>query len=623
MPPVPVQLPCSLQAEVGVAHGIRLSLEERLDHAAWQGPEALGRLFAEAPGAARVNTVVTCPDASFLLGRGLVTDLILGTTAMTEDGDDDALRGIIVRGAYADWSEGWRIHMTPPRDAFATMRVTRTEAEVWASLARRWARVDVTLHAEIDDGTLVLAAPPLEAPVTDRDAPIHSGFRLTHAHTDGARADVVLGTGGYLVIGGLADGAHTIELRYEGPLPLIGDNQAEATALALTRWLPTVPGAAPAPLALTVRHPVDETLVASLPEIAPAREARDADGTWRVAQLGGDVDRDPAIVLLDRAPEARVWDDGAGSRITLYGDGLPPFDDCTPALGSVVRALAPLGPVGDVRVVAVPTVYGRHGQRADDLVIVLRDRLTELCTRPGELRDAAMALFAHELAHGWFGREVRALDDEASSWWEGAAEYVATWALSDAAAARLRRGWQGDYADQTHVDRYAMVERMPTGGGLHEALSYAKGGLLFTALEQRVGRDHVAAILRHFIATRGGQLGSWLDLVASTQAIAGSQAAVWLHGWLTSVGAPELAVRDVRRSDGRLLVTVTVTGSAAPVELVEVALYRGDRLLGYVDAPLNGERTELELPLPEGADKLVLDPWSKLPRFGGNVEATF
>ncbi len=624
MPPAPVQLPCTLNAEVGVVHGLRMNLDDRLGYASWQGQEQLERVFAEPLGGRAVNTIVTCPDAAFLLGKGLVTDLVVDTgTTPALEGSGEPVRGMIVRGAYADWTEGWRVHLTPPRDAFASMRVVETDAEVWASLARRWARVDVSITAEVTDGSLVLAAPPLEAPVVDRDAPIHTGFRLVEARTDGGVADVVLGAGGYLVIGGLSDGTHTIRLRYEGPLPLIGDNQAEARAFELTHWLPFVPGGAPAPLTLTVRHPIDETLVASVPGVAAPGQAHDADGTWRVEHLGGDVDRDPALVLLHGTPASNVWDDGAGSRITLIGDGLPPLDDCAPAIDAAVRALAPLGPVGDVRVVAVPSVYGRHGQRADDLVVVLHDRLIELCTRRGALRDGATALLAHELAHGWFGRSVRALDDEAASWWEGASEYVSTWAVADASAAAMRRGWRDDYADQTHLDVYAMAERAPTTGELHDALSYDKGALVLAALEHKLGRDRVAAVLRQFVSTRGGQLGSWLDLVAATQAIAGSQASAWLHGWLTSVGAPELALADVRSSDGRLRGAVLVRGSEAPVDVVELALYQGARLLGRVDVPLDGERTELDLPLPLGADRVELDPWSKLPRFGGDVDASF
>jgi len=603
-----------------------MALEERLAYAAWQGPEPLAALFAEpivAGEGARVATVVTCPDAPFLLGRGLVTDLIVGRTTATEDGEEDA-GGVILRGAYADYREGWRIHATPPRDAFASMKITHASAEVWASLARRWARVDVTLDAEVTDGTLVLHAPPLEAPVTDRDAPLHAGFRLIRALADGARADVVLGAGGYLVIGGLDDGAHQVTLRYEGPLPLVGDNQAEASALELTTWLPSVPGAAPMPLALTVRHPAEEALVASLPETAPATELRDGDGTWRVARFSGEVDRSPALVLLAATPSSRVFELGEGSRVTLIGNGLPAFDHCESAVTDVVRALAPLGPVGDVRVVAVPSVYGRHGQRAGELVLVLRERLIELCT-PGEgpLHDDAVALLAHELAHGWFGRQVRVHDDEAASWWEGAAEYVSTWSVGDVAAARMRRGWLDSYADQAHRDGYAMAHRVPTSRGLHDALSYAKGGLVLAALEHVLGRDSVAAILRHLATTRAGQLGSWLDVVASTQAIAGSQASTWLHGWVHAVGAPELRLADARAEDGRLRFAVTVEGGGgALVDVVEVVVYRGARHLGRADVPLSGARTEVDLPLPVGADRIALDPWARLPRFGGDVEAS-
>jgi hypothetical protein len=44
-------------------------------------------------------------------------------------------------------------------------------------------------------------------------------------------------------------------------------------------------------------------------------------------------------------------------------------------------------------------------------------------------------------------------------------------------------------------------------------------------------------------------------------------------------------------------------------------------VLGRAEVPLWGLRTEADLALPAGADRLVVDPWARLPRFGGEIEA--
>lgn len=636
MPPAPVRLPCALAADEGRAHGFRMTLEAALDRAAAAGPHAVAALFAEAPGAlddlfglatrrdpVRIDTVVTCPDASFLLGDAVVTDLVVGLATAIDDGDGDELRAVVLRGVFADWSDGWRIHLTPPRDAFDGMRVLATTAEVRAAIARRWAAVDVTLDALGADGRLVLAAPPIEAAVVERAAPLHSGFRLVAATVDGRRADVVLGAGGYLVVGGLGRGVHRIRLRYEGPLPLVGENQASARALELHGWLPRVPFAPPGRVDLTVHHPADEALVVSLAHARPARRPA-ADG-WRAARFVGVTDRDPSILLLDRAPAARTWEDGAGARIELLADPPVPVDGCAPALARIVRALAPLGEIGRVRIVAVPAVYGRHGRRVDDLVELLDDRLIALCAPdPGGAsaevrrgRAEAVALLAHELAHGWFGRDVRAADDEASAWWEAVAEYVSTWPLDELSALEVRRGWADDYAESAHRDLVAMAQRLPTAGAVRDVLSYDKGALLLIALEDRIGRDRVAAVLRRLIAERRGAVGSWLDVVAATQAVAGSSAARWLHGWLSAIGAPALSIDDVRPGAGRLSFAIA-QDAAPPFEAtVDVAvLDAAGGLLVHARVALSGGRTPVTLAVPAGAARIVVDPWYRLPRFG-------
>jgi hypothetical protein len=636
LPQTPVRLPCALAADAGHANGIRMVLEGALDRAAAGGPRQVGAMFAEAPGTVddvlglasrrdpvRIATVVTCPDAPFLLGRGVVTDLSVGLASAVDEsaGERDELRSVILRGAYADWSDGWKIHVTPPRDVFSGNRVHAVDAHVWASIARRWATVDVTITATSDDDRLVLLAPPIEAPVADRHAPLHSGFRLVVATVDGRPADLVLGAGNYLVIGGVGDRPARIRLRYEGPLPLVGDNQAEARMLALHRWLPLVPYGAPPPVRVSVHHPPHETLIASLPS---AGESTIDDAGWRVEPIAGTTDRDPSLVLLDRRPTIEAWDDGRGNRVEIVADAAPAIDRCAPALGRIVEALAPLGPIGKVRVVAVPAVYGRHGRRADDLIVLFADKLLDLCT-PIEATSApatrrrhadAVALVAHELAHGWFGRAIRAGDDEAGAWYEAASEYVATWAVDAVAATAIRTRWHDDYTDQAHRDLFAVAHRVPTTGALRDALSYGKGALILTALEDRIGRDRVAATLRYLIASRGGSIGSWLDVVTAVHAVAGSRDADWLHRWVFAVGAPELRVSAVRAERGGVAVTIVQDGDPPFEATVDVAVLGGDEVLTFARVPVSGTRTTVTLDRPPTADRISVDPWHRLPRFG-------
>jgi hypothetical protein len=123
-------------------------------------------------------------------------------------------------------------------------------------------------------------------------------------------------------------------------------------------------------------------------------------------------------------------------------------------------------------------------------------------------------------------------------------------------------------------------------------------------------------VLRHLIARRRGGVGSWLDVYTATQEVAGSHAAGWLQRWLFAVGAPELTLEDVRVDRDALRVTVVQDAEPAFTATVGVGVFDGERLLSYARVPVSGSRTVVTLDAPPGADRVIVDPFVRLPRRG-------
>jgi hypothetical protein len=224
---------------------------------------------------------------------------------------------------------------------------------------------------------------------------------------------------------------------------------------------------------------------------------------------------------------------------------------------------------------------------------------------------------AHELAHGWFGGQVplAASGRTHGQWNETLAEYVSSWALEAEAAGELRCGWSSRYQGlPDNKDRaIRAVGTVSRRGSDHQAITYAKGALLLTSLEDRIGRERVVVWIESVLEAREGQPSTWTHL---TDALAELEpaAAEWLVGALDAVGAPEVVPSGGAVQGDELVLRIDQSGPFA-LSRIEVGFVDGAG--GAVGEPA---RVELEpgsstvrLPVREGALGVVLDPDCRTP----------
>jgi hypothetical protein len=479
---------------------------------------------------------------------------------------------------------GWRF----VNDAAQVQRGTQIEgarAELWISRADR--RMTVVLELDVQSSG---AHAGLYGPRLGEALRIVAAERSTDGATWAPASIVAVPAGLFARVGA---GRSRLRLRYQGATATDGlDVFADESQIQLTSWLVGLGHLRAHPLDLVVHVEGDSQLLASM-DLQPTGSA-DGWTTYRGADVRA---RDPALIVLPAEPRRRatVQEIAVGATDRLRFIDAPA--SCV-AVEPVLAALSGILPMGEAEVHGLPLQPGVAGLRRDRLLVLPPRLFAEVCG-PTPSAEARLML-AHELSHRWFGGEVFELEGASIRWAESFAEYVAHATVLDSRAHRCQRA--ADYGASTH----------PLLG------SYGRGLLILTALEDRVGWPTMKRIVQEFVRARRGEVASWDDVVATVAKVAGARHADWLATWLARPGVPDLRLVEPQRRGNRLEVFLV---QSEPVWTgdVTLAFVDGERVLASRRVSFATARQRLQLDIPRGARRLVLDPDCRLPRaYGGD-----
>jgi aminopeptidase N len=184
-----------------------------------------------------------------------------------------------------------------------------------------------------------------------------------------------------------------------------------------------------------------------------------------------------------------------------------------------------------------------------------------------------LPLFAHELAHGWWGNWVRAVEPGGLVTGEALAQYGAVLAIEalegrDAAVEFLRFSREGYNPIQSARGFWALKlagHDLPlaelSGGGSHHNLADAKGHWVYDMIRRELGDERFFGALREVLEVHGGGTLSLPELRRSFVAAAPASAEMegFLAQWLDRAGAPVLDVRwEDASADGRHAAALTI-----------------------------------------------------------------
>ncbi|MDZ4117587.1 MAG: M1 family aminopeptidase [Xanthomonadaceae bacterium] len=236
--------------------------------------------------------------------------------------------------------------------------------------------------------------------------------------------------------------------------------------------------------------------------------------------------------------------------------------------------------------------------------------------------DPTVLVVAHEIAHQWWGLQFSAAEAPGGTWLtESIPQYFALVLLEELQGIqRLRAASMQQRVAYFDGHRPGLHECALTACTyLSPYLAYAKGGLVWLTLEDAVGRKALqAALAEHYRQQQGFALAQ--DLLSRLKRSFPAQERL-IEELFEQVATHQLAIRAATpTADGRRL-QVTLAFATQPQDAtppvgrrriwLEFQTRRGEQVGRHV-LELHSGVHAVELPLPTGASRLVVDPDFKL-----------
>jgi len=249
-----------------------------------------------------------------------------------------------------------------------------------------------------------------------------------------------------------------------------------------------------------------------------------------------------------------------------------------------------------------------------------------------------LPLFAHEMAHGWWGNRVGTAGPGSILMNETLAQYSAVIAIEtlegEEAATEFLRFSRSGYSDWQCAEGYFRIRRQgndkPLGqlksGGFDHHLSDSKGMWVMHMLRRRVGDDVFFGRLRSFVenSDRDLSVARFREEFGAAAPDAGLEA--FFEQWLEQEGAPLLALDWTPRDGGGVTVDLRQEQAGEPYALdveLDVVPAEGPPTVHVVR--LDQRNQAFELAIDGAPTEVRLDPRHRLlrwtPEYGPRPEA--
>ena len=430
----------------------------------------------------------------------------------------------------------------------------------------------------------------------------------------------------------------TLRVHYHGPLiERVGDWMLMGSS---TGWYPEPDDRRRAPFDLTFHTPSQYHLVSVGERISSETLGGVTTSRWRSERpihnasfVLGLFDEEP-FGLPDAPPVTALMFRGKPDPIRLsFGDvhvisgarmDRKVAADAARAVAFFSRKLGP-PPVSRIVIAELPDT---KGEAFPGLV-----QITWIPFWGRSVAAAEDAVFrAHEVAHQWWGHGVdyRTYHDHWLS--EGFADFAGLWYLQEEIGNRksclaVLEAWR----EQIFEDLTFRPSDSPPPGPIsmgyrtasvevpeaHALIVYKKGAWVLhmlrnMLLDLETGDDErFAGLMRDFYARHEGRTATTEEFRQVAQRYAGEDLGWFFDQWVHGTDLPtyRFASRTDRASDGRYKVTCRVEQRGVPEGFrmpVPILIDFGDGKVARVRVPIQGARSEFELPLMERAPKAVV-----------------
>lgn len=224
--------------------------------------------------------------------------------------------------------------------------------------------------------------------------------------------------------------------------------------------------------------------------------------------------------------------------------------------------------------------------------------------------------YPHEILHDWWGNGVY-LKAEGGNWAEGLTVYMADHLLAE------RRG-EGPAYRRDALQRYADYVRTGTDFPLTgfvarideatQAVGYGKAMMVLHMVRRRLGDERFLAAVRAFYNDHRFARAGWDDLAAAFSAAAGEDLGPFMHAWLTTTGAPALALEDARAAPEGAGFHLTATlrqaqdGAPFPLRVPLAVTLEGGAQAVWEAVPMAAVAAPVALTFPQRPLRVDVDP---------------
>jgi hypothetical protein len=375
------------------------------------------------------------------------------------------------------------------------------------------------------------------------------------------------------------------DLRYQGT-PEDRYNTIKGGVAQLRQWMPVPVGTRPA-MDITLITPASARVIGLGPPESSSLRGPWRTERWRLA-AGAAA---PAVTVVPEGFGLEVLQI-AGVKVRLHGDRAGKLRGY---LQDVLPALARFGlpmPSELDAVLAGRDFSARHSLTvADDLTFAYAPELERWT-------------IAGLVAEQWFGIDVVDELDGTPSVTSAVAGYLATAAAPAQAQVRLWRSFAG--TESTTPARAIMTTSAQHRRQAHPL--QLRSIRILAALGERLGTERMLAIVRRIHAATPKAALTWQGLVDAV-ALTDPGEAEWLRRWLQMERLPKLALHAEQQG---ALLSLSVASDEPRGEgmSVPLVLYAGQAVVGHVTVRVGNAWTPVpsQVPVPAGADRLVLDP---------------
>jgi hypothetical protein len=243
-----------------------------------------------------------------------------------------------------------------------------------------------------------------------------------------------------------------------------------------------------------------------------------------------------------------------------------------------------------------------------------------------DARIECAAFFAHEIFHNWNLFYVHLVGDLCEWFGEGAAHFIAAWALekivNETAGALIRKRFADKYSNDEGFNATAPLLTVDKTGGLKEnrALMYDYGALVWEQLRQKMGEHKLFAGLGQFFRQYGHRNSSSQELFECLQKETTIKIKDYLDPWINHIPKVDISIIavDSKRSGSRVMTTVKIEiQSERDIEIITDVGYKTSVVGELITLPVTFTKKGVHIVSFESDQNPVfihVDPFYRVPR---------